>query len=87
MDAYGNPSSAEILEELAAIRAARLRIERQRDVSESINGSQIVHNGMGHLKTLREQEQVLRAELTAALDREGIGYGHSGTYQIFPRGY
>lgn len=87
MDAFGNLTSAEILEELAALRVARLGIIRQRDVSESINGAQIVHNSMSNLEKLRKLELELRAELTAALDREGVTVpGSSGLFQIYPMG-
>lgn len=86
MDAYGNLSSTEIIEELAALRVARLAIIRETDVSESINGAQIVHNSMSNLEKLRKHEMELRAELNAALDREGIGCGNSGLFQIYPRG-
>lgn len=87
MDAYGRPSSAEILEELEAIRAARLNILKQKDVSESMNGRQVVHNGMGHLDTLTKREMVLRAELALALELEGHPIpGQVGIVQVYPIG-
>lgn len=86
MDAYGNRTSTEILTELTLLQASRTKLYTQPYVSESIAGKQWVHNSMVHLDTLSRREAILRAELAAAQDREGITGGHTGMFQIYPIG-
>lgn len=87
MDAYGRPSSAEILEELALVRAQRLNILRSKNASESANGRQDVKIGTAHLETLFKHEQNLLAQLSEALIREGHpNPTATGIIQIFPMG-
>lgn len=75
-------TKAEIEEELAEVRAARLRILKNKEIQGSQGGRQTTLPGPNHLEALNAQEKYLLG-LLSRLDADGNYVGIRPRYGVF----